>query len=208
MIDEDNIITTGNEYIRNGVAYTRISRILGGFVPDGLLNWYKRTSKAKIDKMFKVSTEIGSLVDEWAECYAFGNEFNQEIPDDYLEAYSNCINAFAQWVADDKPVFNDSQVTRFDDRLKVAGSRDFRINEYTILDVKTGTKINQYPIKKSYWLQVNKYADMESCVDIRKVAIVVLDKDTGEYRYEEREVNQDVIDVFDGMVNTYRYFNS
>ena len=50
MIDEDNIITTGNEYIRNGVAYTRISRILGGFVPDGLLNWYKRTSKAKIDK--------------------------------------------------------------------------------------------------------------------------------------------------------------
>lgn len=212
MIEKDNIITTQNEYIRNNVAYTRISRILGSFVPDGLLNWYKKTSKAKIEKAFKESTTIGTAVDEWTQDYADGErEPYLDLDGDLLEAGSKCVGAFLQYVGDYQPQFNDWQVTRFDDELLVAGSRDFRINGNTILDVKTGTKIHDYPIKKSYWLQVSKYAAMENAADskvtIENVAIVVLDKETGEYRYEERSLNYELVDVFESMVKVYRYFN-
>lgn len=211
MIEEDNIITTKAEYIRNGVAYTRVSSILKSFVPDGLLNWYKKTSKAKIEKVFKEACEIGSAVDKWTMDYADGEqEPYLDLDGDMLEAASKCVGGFLQYVADHNPTFNDWQVRRFDEELKVAGSRDFRINKHTILDIKTGTKVNDYPIKDSYWLQVSKYADMENkygeC-EIENVAVVVFDKETGEYRYEERSFNNELVDVFDSMVKVYRYFN-
>ena len=183
-------------YKIDGQKYLRVTSILDYFMPKPLLEWALREGKAEYKNKTKVAKGIGTRIDRIAT--AILEDKHWCITDKDHPAIRNCVNAFKRWLNDEKPKVDDWQVTCYDNEIMVAGTRDLRIGNM-IVDIKCANRISL-----GYWIQLAVYAKL-SRLPIDKLAILRLDKFTGEYDYVVKDNDPKLFELFVGMLNYYRY---
>lgn len=180
-------------------GWLSVTEVLDHFIPKGLLDWFLKTGKKEAKRLSTVAMKIGSRVDELIQ-EDIANGSYKLSPKDPIEV-KNCMEAWGQFKHDYDPVISKVQLQVSSQEQKLVGHIDLIIGA-TVVDVKCASSI-----KDNYWLQVAKYADMLP-VDVDGVAILRLDKNLGTYQYTKRTEMAELVDVFNGLLTAYRYYNA
>lgn len=186
-------------YLIDNKKYDRVTTVLHFFTPEDLVKWGLKVGKKEHGEITKLAMKIGTRVDKISTAIMDNKKWAITKKDH--PAVRNCVEGFQRWLKEENPVINDYQVTCKDDSLMIAGTRDIRINNYTIVDVKCSGRINL-----SYWIQIGTYAFL-SGLPIKRLGILRLDKLTGDYEYKEIEYTEHLFHLFMGLLNYYRYLN-
>ena len=185
------------------MSYDRVTSVIGAtYMDEGLLDWFKRTSKAKIEKTNSTALTVGSAVHEAIEADILQKEYEMEVSNSDLDygQFENCMMAWQQFRKEKGPLINETEVRLFDESMRVSGSYDMRIWDDAILDIKTSSKMN-----KSYWIQTAVYAHM--CKHpIKWLYVLRLDKKGGFYELYKKPYDSKYMDVFLSMLDVYRYY--
>jgi hypothetical protein len=192
-----NIRVYSNHYNINGKKYDRITEVLDYFMPKYLVKWALNKGKANYKAETNLAKKIGKRVD--GICMDIINGKKWKITDKDHPAVSNCVEAFQDWLNEEKPVIVDTQVTCYDDTLKIAGTRDLRTAD-TIIDIKCANRISL-----SYWLQLSAYNYLAKLPDITHIAVLRLDKMGGFYEYKRIPVNDQLWQLYKTLLGYYRY---
>lgn len=184
-------------YLKDGVEYDRVTKVLDYFALPQLVAWKVKVGSKEARRQGTTAKKIGTNVDEWIKADIMGNRYPKLIN---LEA-KNCVEAYNKWKKDYKIKTSDVKAgeTVYDDENKVAGTPDLWRYEECI-DVKCSVAI-----RPAYWLQVNWYAFQRISTQSR--SILRLDKNLAVYEYEVKPVSIHEIDVFNGLLKAYRFFN-
>ena len=167
----------------------RVTEILDYLTEPELLAWYIRMGKAACKKISDTSKSIGTAVDLMIQqdIKKQGYAVVTGTPEE------SCMNAWEKF-KHDNPSFISSILsiqTELNDGEIVGHPDIITINQ--IVDIKTSRAI-----QPRHWTQVSKYAQMAKKP---KVAILRLDKETGNYEFKEQ--GQEVIDYELGVFNAY-----
>lgn len=196
MIEE--IKSTKTTYIKEGKEYDRITSVLDYFANPKLVEWKLKVGKKEANKISKVAKTIGTRVDGLVKSHILSGKVGINKNDS--GSVVNCFRGYLQWTKDHNPKIIGTDQTLFWDELGVAGTLDLLDNK--VIDIKCSTDI-----RKNYWIQVMMYAKMLKLrgVDIKEVAILRLDKLTGEYEYKVIPYDERFVNLFIGLLANYRY---
>lgn len=178
-------------YVKNGLSYDRITRVLDYFPTPQLVDWKIKVGKREANRVSKVAMNIGTNVDEVIKT-GKGKLKTAEA--------KTCYEAFQQWQKDyGFPTLKEG-VTIFNDSLLVAGTPDLLdMDTHTLIDIKCSSEI-----RDSYWLQTEFYA---RCTGSDYKAILRLDKNLGMYEYKKMPLSDEHWDACVGAIKLYRYYN-
>lgn len=179
-------------------GWLSVTEVLETFIPKGLLDWYLKTGKKEANRLSTIAKKIGSRVDELIQTDISTGTYKISAKDP-IEV-KNCMEAWDQFKNDYSPSITSVQVEVKSEEQKLIGHIDLIIGA-TIVDVKCAGSI-----KDNYWLQVGKYADMHP-LDVDGVAILRLDKNLGTYQYVKNNHHQYYSQIFDGLLEAYRFYN-
>lgn len=179
-------------YEIDGKRYDRVTAVLGYFQTPELVDWKLKVGRAEATKTSKAALKVGTAVHKYAE--------TGKLPAKCGLDAKTCVEAYNLWVAEHAPVARNRETTVRSERWGVAGTYDLLLADGTLVDIKTSREI-----KPEYWVQLAAYALMEN--GAKRVAVLRLDKNMGFYEYEVRDITQKEIDVFEGLLTAYRYFN-
>lgn len=186
-------------YNIDGLKYDRVTSVLDYFMPKPLLEWaLKEGVKGYKDKT-KTGKAIGTRADNIAMAIIEGKHWC--ITDKDHPAIRNCVEGFKRWLEEEKPAIDDHQITCYDNDLMIAGTRDLRIGNM-IVDIKCANRISL-----NYWIQLAVYAKL-SKLPIEKLAILRLDKLVGFYEYVIKDYDDELYNLFLGMLKYYRYLET
>lgn len=194
-------------------GWVSVTEVLDSFIPKGLLDWYLKTGKKEAKRLSTVAKNIGSRVDELIQTdisngsYKFSSKDSIEV--------KNCMEAWKQFKLDYSPKIYGVQIEVKSEQEKIVGHIDLVIDGL-VVDIKCASGI-----KPNYWLQVAKYSDLLSTIQMnemdnmqekdRGIAIIRLDKNVGTYEFKthtQAKVNwTECINVFDGLMAAYRYYH-
>lgn len=188
---------TKTHYTINGMKYDRVTSILDYFTPPGLVDWYIKEGKGAKQKS-KIAKSIGTRVhnlikDDWQK----GKYY---ITDKDSQAVLNCMEAYKNWRSINKPEILSMEQTVWSEELGIAGTYDILL-PYKLVDIKTSDSI-----RDSYWIQLAMYIWLKGFPFVPEMAILRLDKLTGEYEYKSRPFEEYYVKVFKGLLNYYRYY--
>lgn len=199
------MIVTDTHYIDedSGTEYDRVTAPLNYFATPDLQEFFKNNSKNKIEKISTETKAIGTEVHLLTERLDKG----EDIPMKGLcqETY-HCLEAYNKFKKDKVKSIDAIEKFVRDDELLIAGTIDRIINGDTVLDIKTSSQI-----KKTHKLQATVYADLamrSMSTKITKIAIVRLDKLTGEYEYVEESFDPYILHMYICLLKDYRFFNN
>lgn len=188
-----------DHYTINNNRYDRVTEVLSYFMPKPLVKWAIDKGKKAYQDETKIAKSIGTRVDKITT--AIINNERWAITDKDHPAIRNCVSGFQNWLKEEKPIIIDTQITCYDDELKIAGTRDMRTAD-TIIDVKCANRISL-----SYWLQLSAYYYLSKLPDITHIAILRLDKLTGDYQYKRIPINPELWQLYKALLGYYRYCN-
>ena len=190
-----DIKVTKDFYVKGGFRYDRVTAILGYFSNPKLVRWKLTDKEAKTKE--KTAKQIGTRVHNLTLEYDKGKAVRLT-PND-SQGVKNCMEAYKRFVDIEKPTYIQSEYAVFNDRLRIAGTMDRKLATKEILDIKTSERI-----RLDYWLQLAMYnwLDGESC---ERLAVVRLDKFTGEYEYKVIPYSRALVNVFLGIYEYYRF---
>jgi hypothetical protein len=171
----------------------RVTEVLDYFATPGLVDWKVRVGKREANRISKQAMNIGTNVDEWVKAKVLGNK----LPKLKTMEAETCVVAYKRWEKDYSP---DLKVaTRlYSDPYGITGEPDLYWGD-VVVDLKCSSGI-----RDSYWLQTAAYCKMAGKTDR---AILRLDKTLGEYEYKVKEGWMFDWEVFQGLLNAYRFFN-
>lgn len=181
-------------------GWLSVTQVLDAFIPKGLLAWYLKTGAKEAKRLSTVAMKIGSRVDSLIQEDILKGSYKLSAKDP-IEV-KNCMEAWKQFKSDYQPTITGVQKEVKSDTQKLVGHIDL-IFGATIVDVKCASSI-----KDNYWLQTAKYSDLlESDTD--GIAILRLDKNLGTYQFTKKEqsVVNELVKVYDGLLDAYRYYN-
>jgi hypothetical protein len=187
-----------NHYKIDNVKYDRVTSVLGYFMPRPLLDWALREGAKEYKNKTKTAKAIGTRVDKIATAILANTHWC--ITDKDHPAIRNCVGAFKNWLNEEKPKVIDWQITVRDNELMVAGTYDLSLED-TLIDIKCANRISL-----SYWIQLATYAKL-SGKGFKKLAVLRLDKLTGDYQYKVIDYTDDLYNLFLCMLNYYRFEN-
>ena len=179
-------------------GWVSVTQILDFFIPKQLLDWHLRTGSKEAKRLSTVAKKIGSRVDELIQDDIVKGSYKLSAKDP-IEV-KNCMEAWNQFKQDYQPNVISTQKEVKSEPQKLVGHIDLIIGA-TVVDVKCASSI-----KDNYWLQVAKYLDMLEN-DINDVAILRLDKNLGTYQYVVKNNVRELVSVFDGLLEAYRFYN-
>lgn len=181
-------------YVKNGLNYDRITRILDYFSVPELTAWKLRVGLKEASRASKVATNIGTNVDDAIRADVQGLK---KVKLKTKEAES-CWEAWTQWKKDfSLNVVNGETV--FNDELRVAATLDLKTDDCAI-DIKCSSSI-----KPQYWLQTEFQARTSG---FGYKGVLRLDKNLGCYQFKQMPVNDDHWQTTIGAIKLYRYYKS
>lgn len=139
----------------------------------------KKIYRKKSEEAMNIGTRVHEIIEQWI------NSDGKLTPDEVIDPYAKKgLEAFLLWgeAHDIEIVNNEVQVT---DNKLFAGRYDLLAyvdGKLTIVDFKTSTGI-----WFEYWLQLGGYA-IASDEPVEQIAVLRIDKETGELEYQAREV--------------------
>lgn len=143
---------------------------------ENMLAQAKKAYRAKSKEAMSIGTAVHEAIQNWIE--SEGRMQPEEIADEQIR---RGLESFLTWgTQHDIEIVSYEQVVS--DNKTYAGRFDLLAHvdgKLTLIDFKTSTGI--WP---EYWLQVAGYADC--LVDVDMVAILRIDKETGEIEYQDR----------------------
>lgn len=183
-------------YNIDGKKYNRVTSVLDYFLPKPLLEWALKEGRKEYKNKTKTAKSIGKRVDKIAT--AIVNKQHWKVTDKDHPAVRNCVRGFQNWLNEEKPDILDTQVTCYDEKLGIAGTRDLRTYD-TIIDIKCANRISL-----SYWLQLAAYVKL-SKLPITHIAVLRLDKLTGDNQYKRIPYDEILWLMFLNLLSYYRY---
>lgn len=155
-------------------------------------------------KVGKIAADYGTIVHQTLHDYALGRHVDRT---QFEEPVKVALKAWDSLVTKERIEFTGrNELTVFDDELEVAGTFD------SILSIGGELYVTDYKASKGiydeYVLQVSKYLQMYNSVfsdNIKKAAIIRLDKITGKPELYRIPNVQESIETFNHCVPLYRY---
>jgi len=181
-------------YVKDGCNYERVTSILGYFQNPELVAWKLRVGAKEAKRISTVAMKRGTNVDEAVRCHISGIK----VPKLKTVEEENCFKAYLQWREDYDVKDIASATTLYDDEAKIAGTPDLWMPDET-LDIKCSSAI-----RDNYWLQTEWYARKKGH---GFKSILRLDKNLGIYEYKRMPVSDYHLQVFDGLITAYRFYN-
>jgi hypothetical protein len=185
----------GEFYEKEGKLYGRPSHILDYFAPPELVDWKARTGLTEAKRISRIALKHGSRIDELIR------ESKAPKKSDSIEVV-NCFRAWSKWLSDYSPKFIVFPPTGYCEKRMVAGTPDiYWEDQQDLIDVKSSKSVHE-----NYFFQLGFYASV-STSPIKRLAVLRLDKELGEYEYVTNEkvgmTVQDCIDGFNGLLAYY-----
>ena len=184
-------------YVKDGIAYERVTRIIDSFSPPELVEWKVRVGKAEANRVSKVALKFGSRVHELIEK-------DERVSKKDSEEVKNCMKAWDSWLADNNHPMIMNGVTLYDEARQIAGTPDFMVGP-ELVDIKTSREV-----KASHFIQLGGYASMMVSRPT-KVSILRLDKQAGIYECVDNEkigiTVEQCIAAFNYLLGYYRFYN-
>lgn len=194
---------------------TSVTQILEYFTEPHLVAWYRRKGFTACDKISEEAKRIGKVVDAIIQANLKGTSLEWDHANPQIV---NCINAWSRF-KETHPLFC-SQVVGIQEELvegELVGHPDLIVQEpgrWGIVDVKTSKAI--YP---RYWVQTGKYWGMkqqqravadpiEGCRTPSFIAVLRLDKEDGDYEYQELTdltILEEQVRVFQSYYHIYQH---
>lgn len=178
-------------------GWVSVTQVLGYFQEPKLVDWKVKTGAKEAKRISTVAMKIGNRVDELVKLDLEGGKIKLSSKDP-VEVKS-CLEAFGKWKADYEPKLVKAGEVLRNESLMLQGEYDLLLEPSTIIDIKCSSSI-----KPSYWLQTAMYAFMLGGCD--KIGVLRLDKNLGIYEYQTRDYDPNLVEVFLGLLNTYRFF--
>jgi hypothetical protein len=194
-------------YYRKGkMEWLRVTAALS-ILDTGIGDWKARVGKKEAAKISRTESGIGTKTHKLIE--ADINNTKIILPKSTPKSAFTAFDAYKRWRQEMNPNILQSEVFVHSDIHGYAGTCD-TIGDAIVYDYKTSKVI--HPI---YWLQLAAYAAavMEMAAKegtyrpITKLAVVRLDKESGDYRYVERDFTDDLFHSFLYTLRLWRYFN-
>ena len=176
-----------------------VTEVLDYLVEPELVSWMERTSKAKRKQITDEAKKVGNIVNRLIDLELAGTP--QDIPSD--TRIKNCMLGWESFKRD-YPSFILSVTTTQEEISdgEIVGHPDFtHLNGIT--DLKCAKSI--WP---KHWTQTAKYYRMKHGQNDGFIAILRLDKETGNYEYkkfEDQEYIDYEIEVFDAYFTAFRH---
>lgn len=189
----------GEFYEREGRRYHRPTHVLDYFAPPELVDWKIKTGRAEARRISRIALKHGSRVDELVRTGdAVTSKDDPEV--------RNCLKAFYKWKSDygvGELVF---PATHYCEIRGIAGTPDvYWEKAQDLIDVKSSKRIHE-----SYLFQVGGcYASLVP-FPVKRVAILRLDKELGDYEYVTNEKLglslEELKHGFNGLLDYYKAY--
>ena len=189
-----------------------VTQVLDALVEKELLNWIEKNSKAKrkaiTDEALRVGTEVDLLVQQDIK------EGGYLLPEGDSKIES-CMTAWEKFKKDHPNFISGIKDIQLELKQgEIVGHPDIITRDGGVVDIKTSRSI--YP---RYWLQVAQYSEMlKSNPDYfgklsdRYIAVLCLDKESGNYTYQEMKDEAHIqyeVSVFNAYYKVYKHaFNN
>lgn len=193
----------GEFYKKDGKSYERITSIINYFVDPKLVDYRVKVGNRVANAAMKKAGNFGSMVDEAIR----ENWQSPTLPKPSPEG-KQAIKAWQSWLNNYTPVELEFPETMFCDKLLVAGTPDF-ILEDNIIDIKCSSSV-----KPVYFAQLGGYAYLQGLLKrkIGGLGVLRLDKQTGMYEFVIASAFglsvEDCVNYFLSLVYSYRTFKS
>jgi len=191
--------TYSNHYNIDGTKYDRVTGALGYFTPKPLVKWMMKKGSAEAEEISKLARTIGKRVDKIATAIVLNKSW--KLTDKDHPAVNTCVEAFKRWMSEEQIVITDTQILCYDTDIRIAGTRDLSTVD-TIIDIKCSNRINL-----SYWLQLAAYHHLAKLPNLTHIAVLRLDKLTGDYEYVRIPYNPLLWQQYLTLLSYYRYSN-
>ena len=189
---------TPTSYIKEGKKYDRVTTVLGFLEHPKLVAWKLRVGTKESKRKSTMAKKIGTRVDGMIRDHmTAGKPFRFNKYDSV--SVQNCVHAYEKWAVDYPCKCAEGSV-KFDDELGVAGTPDIIKEGCSVVDIKCSERISL-----NYWIQVAMYMKMMGMSG--DMAILRLDKFTGEYQYVVKPYDERYVSLFIGLLINYRYHN-
>lgn len=189
---------TNTHYNINGNKYDRVTSILGYFTPKPLVDWQLKNGK-EAKQVSKTAKAIGTRVHNLS--LEYDKKMSYRLTPNDSPSIGNCMRAYKEFKNIEKPTYIESEYMVFSDKLGIAGTMDRKLVTKEVIDLKTSNKI-----RLSYWIQlaIYNYLDNESSDTL---SVVRLDKFSGIYEYKSVPYSKDLVSIFLGLLDYYRFLN-
>lgn len=178
----------------------RVTEVLDYYTEPDLLRWMQRVGKAKAERISREAIDIGTIVDQCIQDEVRTGSYRYK---DNNQAVLNCLGAWKSFKKE-HPGFLEEIISIQDELTdgKVVGHPDL-VMTWGIVDVKTSSGI-----RPKYWTQTAKYLHMSRHKGKGALAVLRLDKKTGEYEYRKID-DQEYVDyeirVFEAFLMTFKH---
>ena len=184
-------------YEIEGKKYERVSTILSTYTEPWVMEWKLKVGKRESGVTSRRALKIGTQVHNYVESDI--KEGGYRLRKTELAQIWNCMRAWEKFKEAYKPHIIETEKRVYCSHMRVAGRYDGR-SETTLYDWKTSGSITQ-----KNWVQLAIYNHM-SGLRLPNLAICRLDKNIGEYEYEEREMDYGLVEVFKALHTVHRFF--
>lgn len=178
----------------------RVTEILGWFKEDWQIDFLLKHGKREAKRRMNSAAKIGTTVHEIIEKELCGKVSKKKLKHEEVTA----LKAFERFKKDYALSTISTEEEVRSDKWGVVGHYDWlgRVNQWKcLLDWKTSSVIGE-----KYWIQANVYNYMAG-VPADYVGIVRLDKNIGDYEFQIREYDTNLVHLFGNMVAVFRHFN-
>lgn len=193
-----DIKVTSTHYIKEGIAYDRVTSVLNYFSNPELVKWQLTNNRAK--QISKTAKQIGTRVHNLSVVYDKTKAIRLT-PNDSV-SIKNCMEAYKGFCDAERPTYTETEYTVFSEKLRIAGTMDRKLVTKEVLDIKTSDKI-----RLNYWLQLGMYNYLDG-EWAERLSVVRLDKLVGMYEYKVIAYDKRLVNVFLGLLDYYRYATS
>jgi hypothetical protein len=185
-------------YVREGIEYERVSRIINYFQPPELVEYRIKVGNKVANSAMRSAGRFGTMIDE-----AIRKDWRNPKATKVSVESKAAIDAWKTWAREHGVEEIEFPETFFSESLRVAGTPDF-IWGNMIVDIKCSSRVS--PV---YFAQLGAYAYL-SGKQIEDVAVLRLDKKTGMYEFVKASTLGlsvgDCINYFHALIVTFRNY--